>query len=73
MGIKLLHPVEADLLDLNPEGPRHRGAAVELFLALLGQRDRDRAVALDAGRDAGLGLEPKIEFLRILCQLGHVR
>ena len=48
------------------------GLAVELVLALLGQRHRDRADLAHAGGDAGLGLELDVEIGRIFRQPRHV-
>jgi hypothetical protein len=61
-----------DDLDLEPELPRHRGAALQLLEAGIGQRDGDRAVLLEAGGPAGLCLERLEQRRRVFGKLGEI-
>jgi hypothetical protein len=47
-------------------------AAAELLEALVGQRDAERAVLLQARGDAGLGFEPGVELLGVLGEARQV-
>ncbi len=62
----------ADLVDLEAEGLRHRGAAQQLLEALARRRHRDAAALLEAGRLAGLRLERRVEPGGVLREPRHV-
>src|SRR6185312_7414234 len=61
-----------DDLDLEAEALRHRRAALQLLEPPFGEGDGDRAVLLEAGRLAGLFLQPFEEARRVLGKLGEV-
>ena len=61
-----------DLVDLDCEGPGERCLPAHFFEAIRCQGDRDRAVALHAGRDAGFGLERMVELGRVAGEAGQV-
>ena len=70
--IHLLDLGGRDLAHVDVEGAGHRGLPVDLVLALLGQRDGDRADLPHAGGDAGLGLELDVEIGGIFGEPRHV-
>ena len=67
-----LTSLRRNLAHVDVEGAGQRGLAVDLVLALLGQRHRDRADLPHAGADAGLGLQLDVEVGRIFRQPRHV-
>ncbi len=61
-----------NLFDLDPKGAGHSGGAENLFLALVGQRDSDRADATKPCGDPGFGFKSAVKFLAVFRQFGHV-
>ena len=57
----------ATRIDLEAEGPRHRGAALQLLEPLGVGGDREAAALQEAGRLAGLGLERRHRGCVVYC------
>ena len=70
--VQLLDYIGADLFNLDIECARQCGLPQDLFLAMLGQRDGQRAHLPHARRNARLLLKPVVEVRRILREPRHV-
>ncbi len=66
----LLDLRRGDLAVLDPEAARHRAAPAHLVRLVVGHRELDGTAVDDAGRLARFGLEPAVEVLRVLRELG---
>src|SRR5204863_537277 len=64
--------IDRDHLDFEPEALGHRGTALQFLEPSVIERDRDRAVLLEAGCLPGLFLEPLEESGRVFGKLGQV-
>ena len=73
MGVFRLDLGGADFLDIDTKGAGHCRGAKDFLAPLVGERDSDRADALEAGGDAGFLFQRAVEFLTVLRQPGHVR